>query len=396
MPTPLLTISDYEERAKELLPRPQFDRMFGRYGAPDEISETNNIEAFAAIKLRPRVLVDVSRRDLSTQALGLEIRLPIMLAPAGWHQQAHPDGELATARAAGAAGTIMGLSTTTSYSYEEVARAATGPLLFQTFFFRDRKLTETLVRRVEEAGYAALMLTVDLGDTTGVRQRQARYSYTHEAQKINRNFSGIDLPGVPTWDNIFESYDPGLNWSHLEWLRSLTSMPLVIKGIQTAEDASLCVEHGVDAIVVSNHGGHAAEGTSGTIEMLPEVVDVVGDRLEIFMDGGIRRGTDVLKALALGARAVFIGRSMFWGLVVDGESGVRGVLDILRGELEAAMGLCGVTDVKHVDRSLVIQPGGSGRPDSVTSQLERLANLLEKGYLTRHEFETLKGRLLGT
>ena len=396
MLTPLRTVADYEERARELLPRPQFDRMFGRYGAPDELSETNNIEAFAAIKLRPRVLVDVSRRDLSTQVLGHEIRLPIMLAPAGWHQQAHPEGELATARAAGAAGTIMALSTTTSYTYEEVAAAATAPVWFQTFFFRDRKLTETLVRRVEEAGYAALMLTVDLGDTTGIRQRQDRYGYTHEAQRTITHFTGIDLPGIPTWDNIYESYDPGLNWSHLEWLRSLTSMPLVIKGIQTAEDASLCVEHGVDALVVSNHGGHAAEGTSGTIEMLPEVVDVVGDRVEIFMDGGIRRGTDVLKALALGARAVLIGRSMFWGLVVDGESGVRGVLGILRSELSAAMGLCGVTDVKHVDRSLVIQPNGSARPDSVTSQLERLANLLEKGYLTRQEFETQKGKLLGT
>ena len=327
MLTPLMTVADYEERARELLPRPQFDRMFGRYGAPDEISETNNLQAFAAIKLRPRVLVDVSQRDLSTQVLGQSIDFPIMLAPAGWHQQAHSDGELATARAAGGAGTIMALSTTTSYSYEEVARAATGPVWFQTFFFRDRKLTETLVRRIEEAGYAALMLTVDLGDTTGIRQRQNRYGYTHEAQRTIKNLAAIDLPGIPTWENIYESYDPGLNWSHLEWLRSLTSMPLVIKGIQTAEDARLCVEHGVDGLVVSNHGGHAAEGTSGTIEMLPEVVDVVGDRLEILMDGGIRHGTDVLKALALGAKGVFIGRAMFWGLVVDGEGGVRGVLE---------------------------------------------------------------------
>jgi len=171
-------------------------------------------------------------------------------------------------------------------------------------------------------------------------------------------------------------------------------MPLVIKGIQTAEDARLCVEHGVNGLIVSNHGGHALEGTVGTIEMLPEVVNAVGDRVEVDLDGGIRRGRDVLKALALGAKAVFIGRPIFWGLSVDGEAGVRRVLDILRDELNVAMELCGVTDVKKVDRSLVEEPNGR-RGDDVVGQLERLARLLEQGYLTRHEFDTHKAKLLG-
>jgi isopentenyl diphosphate isomerase/L-lactate dehydrogenase-like FMN-dependent dehydrogenase len=171
-------------------------------------------------------------------------------------------------------------------------------------------------------------------------------------------------------------------------------MPLVIKGIQTAEDARLCVQHGADALVVSNHGGHALPGSKGTIELLPEVMDAVGDRLEVYMDGGIRRGADVLKALALGAKAVFIGRPIFWGLSVGGEAGVCHVLDILRDELNVAMGLCGVTGVRNVPRSLVQGPNGGGRQGDVVSRLERLAKLQEQGYLTREEFDTQKAKLL--
>jgi len=287
----------------------------------------------------------------------------------------------------------MGLSTASSYSIEEVAEVATGPLWFQLYFFRNRELTEILVRRAQRAGYAALMLTVDnLGARS--REREYRYAYTLQAERILKNFVSIELPNLPTRDNFGESFESALNWSDLEWLRSLTSMPLLIKGIQTVEDARLCVEHGVDALVVSNHGGHALQGTKGTIEMLLEVADAVGDRVEVYLDGGIRRGTDVLKALALGAKAVFIGRAIFWGLSVDGEAGVSRVLEILRDELDVAMGLAGVTDVRNVDRSLVVEPEGARRGDDVVGQLERLAGLLEQGYLTRQEFETQKAKLL--
>ena len=368
--------------------------MFGDLGAPDWTTNTNNVAAFDRLTLRPRVLVDVSNRDLSTEVLGTKISLPVMLAPAGTHQRAHPLGELASARAAGSRGTIMGLSTSASYSIEEVAEVATGPLWFQLYFFPDRELTETLVRRAEQAGYTGLMLTVDnLGANS--REREHRYAYSLDAERILKNFRTIELPNLPTRDNISESLDHSLNWSDLEWIRSITSMPLMIKGIQTPEDGRLCVEHGADALIVSNHGGHALEGTKGTIEMLPEIADVVGDRLEVYMDGGVRRGTDVLKALALGAKAVFIGRPIFWGLSVEGEAGVARVLDILRDELSVAMGLCGVSDVKLVDRSLVDYPGPSSQDGGFVSQLERLARLHEQGYLTREEFEAQKARVLG-
>ncbi len=391
---PLLTVADYEARARETMPQALFDRLFGTHGGPTMTSNTSNLAAFEALKLRPRVLADVSHRDLSTEVLGQKISFPVMLAPTGTHQRAHPQGELASARAAGAAGTIMGLSTASSYSIEEVVEAAGGPLWFQLYFFRDRELTEILVRRAQAAGYSALMLTVDnLGARS--REREHRYAYTLEAERILKNFIGIELPNLPNRDNFGDSFESGLNWSILEWLRSLTSMPLVIKGIQTAEDARLCAEYGVEGLIVSNHGGHALEGTAGTIEMLPEVTDAVGDRVEVFLDGGIRRGTDVLKSLALGAKAVFIGRPIFWGLSVAGEEGVRNVLEILQDEVDVAMGLCGLSDVKSADRSLVIGPDGGDNREGVISQLERLAQLLEQGYLTRDEFEALKAKLLG-
>ncbi len=393
-PMPLLTISDYEARARETMPKALFDRLFGTYGAPDWITNTNNVAALNATKLRPRVLRDVSYRGLSTEVLGQEISFPVMLAPAGTHQRAHPQGELASARAAGAMGTIMGLSTASSYSIEEVAEAATGPLWFQLYFFKERELTEIMIRRAQAARYTVLMLTVDnLGARS--REREYRYAYTLEYNRMLKNFVGLELPNLPTPESFADSFEPALNWSDLEWIRSRWSGPLVIKGIQTAEDARLCAEYGAEGLVVSNHGGHALEGTKGTIEMLPEVVDAVGDQLEVYLDGGVRSGRDVLKALALGAKAVFIGRPIFWGLSVEGEAGVRRVLEILKDELNIAMGLCGVTDVKKADRSLVEGPNGDRGGNDTIGQLERLAGLLEKGYLTRQEFEAQKAKLLG-
>ena len=391
MQNALLTINDYESRAKETMPKALFDRLFGELGAPDWTSNTANVLAMESVKLRPRVLVDVSRRDLSTEVLGQRISLPVMLAPTGTHQRAHPAGELASARAAAAAGTIMGLSTASSYSIEEVAQAAENPLWFQLYFFQNRELTEILVRRAENAGYTAMMLTVDnLGANS--REREHRYAYILESERILKNFQGIELPDLPTRENFAESFESALNWRDLEWLRSLTAMPLVIKGVQTAEDARLCAENGVEALVVSNHGGHAMQGTDGAINMLPAIADAVGDRLEVYLDGGVRRGADVLKALALGARATFIGRPIFWGLSVAGEEGVRHCLEILRQELSVAMGLCGVTDARRVDPSVARNPAAEASP---VADLERLARLLEQGYLTREEFEAQKARLLG-
>ncbi len=397
----LATIADFEAHARqESLPMVLFDRLFGSYGDTGWVTNTTNLTAFEAIKLRPRVMVDVSHRDLSTEVLGHKISFPVICSPAGPQQRAHPDGELATARAAGATGTIMGISTLSSYSIEEVSQVASGPIWFQLYFLKDQELTKNLVQRAEKAGYAALVLTVDtkleagLPGRAGSKDQKYRYDYALEPGRNVKNFDGIDLPNIPTIDNFMESREPALNWSHLEWLRSITSMPLIIKGIQTAEDALLCVEHGVDGLVVSNHGGFALQGTLGTIDMLPEVVNVVEERLEVYLDGGIRRGSDVLKALALGAKAVLIGRAVFWGLAVEGEVGVTRVLDILRDELKVAMGLCGVPGVRDASRSLVTLPNDRRRTGDVVSELERLAGLVERGYLTREEFETLKLNLL--
>ena len=389
---PLLTIGDYEARAKETMPKALFDRIFGDLDAHDWTTNTANVRAMEAVKLRPRVLVDVSNIDTSTEVLGQRISLPVMLAPTGTHQRAHPAGELASARAAAVSDTIMGLSTASSYSIEEVAEVADNPLWFQLYFFQDRELTEILVRRAENAGYSAMMLTVDnLGANS--REREYRYAYVLDQERILKNFDGIELPNLPNQGNFSESFEHSLNWRDLEWLRSLTSMPLVIKGIQTAEDARLCAENGCEALVVSNHGGHAMQGTAGSIDMLPSIADAVGDRLEVYFDGGVRRGPDVLKALALGAKATFVGRPIFWGLSVGGEDGVSNCVEILRQELKVAMGLCGVTDARKVDRSVAEDPGATVA--SVVGDLERLARLLEQGYLTREEFETQKARLLG-
>ena len=394
MSNPLLTVLDYEARAREVMPHALFHRKFGGYGAPDNITNTNNMGAFEAIKLRPRVLVDVSDRELAAQALGQEISFPVMLAPTGFQQLAHPDGELGSARAAGAAGTIMVLSSGSNYNIEEVADGARGPLWFQTFIYRDRELTETLVRRAEKAGYTSLVLCVDIPGVHS-REREHRYSYTHEAEKVAGNFVGLAGGTGPADNTMVDHIDPSVNWSDLEWLRSITSLPLVIKGIQTAEDARLCSEYGVDALIVSNHGGHAVQGTRGTVEMLPEVVDAAGDGVEVYIDGGIRRGTDVLKCMALGAKGVFIGRPMLWGLAVGGEDGVRRVLEILREEMDQAMGWCGVQNVRNADPMVVEGPACQSRVQDIVGQMERLAILQEKGFLTLDEFEAQKTALIG-
>jgi 4-hydroxymandelate oxidase len=365
---PLLTVADYQSRARSELPAGMFATLFGDYGAPDWQTNTNNVDGFANLRLRPRVMVDVHERHHATTALGFPISLPVMIAPSGHQQRVHPDGELATARAAGAAGTIMALSTAASYSIEEVAAAATGTLWFQLYFMRERRVTERLVARAEESGYRAIVLTVDMPGTRS-RERDARHEWNLadegrlaqalEPERMLRNFRGMDveLPGVrlPTQADFNENCDDRLTWADLAWLRDLTSLPLILKGVQTAEDARLCREHGVDGIVVSNHGGFALADATATVNVLPEVVDAAGE-LEVYVDGGVRRGSDVLKCLALGARAVFVGRAQIWGLAVDGEAGITNVLDILRHELDVAMAFCGVSDVRSVSRSLVEGP----------------------------------------
>lgn len=345
------SVDEYEQRARQILPWAAFPGLFGGRRHPVERADRNNVTAFDELVLRPRVMVDVTRRNHATKVLGQQLAFPVMLAPVSGHDGFHPEGELATARAAGAAGSLFVLGTLASRSIEAVAAAATGPTWFQLYVLSDRSLVENLVKRAELAGFSGLVITVDNktfrfpagGDPWQLGRREPEYA----------NFADIEPATVPRPDTWSESKSKSFAWADLEWIRSITAMPIIIKGIQTAEDAALCAKYGVDAVIVSNHGGWALYGAEGTARILPEVVTAVGDRVEVYLDGGVRRGTDVLKALALGARAVLIGRAMIWGLIVDGEDGVRAVLDILRDELDDAMGLCGLTDVAEVDRSLV-------------------------------------------
>jgi 4-hydroxymandelate oxidase len=304
------------------------------------------------------VLVDVSHLDLATTVLGRSVAFPIMLAPTAFNRLAHPDGEAAAARAAGAAGTIMVASTMSNCTLEAIAAAATGPLWFQLYVYRDRGLTESLVRRVEAAGFEAIVLTVDT-PRLGRRERDLRNNFALPPDLLIGNFQDAGRDAT-RWasnatfnDYVHEFFDPSLTWDAVTWLQSLTKLPVVLKGILRADDARRAAGIGVAGVMVSNHGGRQLDGAVPAISALSDVVEAAGDRLEVLLDGGVRRGVDVLKALALGARAVLVGRPYLWGLAVNGEAGVRDVLEILRRELALAMALAGVATVRDVDRSLV-------------------------------------------
>ena len=353
-----VNLFEYEAAARERMPKHQYDYIAG--GATDEISLRRNRAAFESILLQPRMLVDVGQRDLTTTVLGQKISFPVMTDPAGGHARAHPEGELATARAVASAGTIMLVSSASSYTLEEIAGSSGGPKWFQQHFYRDKGLTIEMVHRAKEAGYAAICLTLDF-KVNPKRERNIRNKYVapnppNYAHLDLKDFSWGSSDGdLETLNNIF---DLSATWADLEWLADQTKLPVLVKGIMTAEDARLAVEHGARAMVVSNHGGRQLDTTFASIEVLPEVVEAVDGRVEVYLDGGIRRGTDVLKALALGARAVLIGRPVFWGLAVDGEAGVRAVLDILRDELDIAMAMCGAPKIDSINMSLL----GIGAP----------------------------------
>lgn len=348
-----VNIYEYEALAKERLPQTEYDFIAG--GATDEITLRRTRAAFDAIMLRPRMLVDISQPNLATTVLGQSIAFPILVDPAGGHGRAHAEGELATVRAAGAMGTLLLLSSGSTYRLEEVAQAATGPIWFQQYLYRDRDITQRMAHRAQEAGYSGLCLTLD-STVRAKRERNIRNQYTSPSSP---NYEGLEV-SENSWQmssdaprGVNNLIDRTATWPYVEWLAAHTPLPLVVKGIMTAEDARLCAEHGVKALIVSNHGARQLDTTFASIEVLPEVVEAVQGQCEVYLDGGIRRGTDVLKALALGARAVLIGRPLFWGLAVDGEAGVRAVLKMLRDELEMAMGMCGRPTIQSIDRSLL-------------------------------------------
>jgi 4-hydroxymandelate oxidase len=358
----LSSVGDYERRARdvlaaETLPAGMWQAIFEDPHYEGWQTNRNNRAAFDRLWLRPRVFVDVTELNLATTALEAPISLPVIVSAFGHHQRFHPDGELATARGAAAAGTIAVQPIAASFSIEEVAALGSEPLWFQLYVTRDRGLTEHLVRRAEEARYRALVVSADHGGATlrnaGAPERDSEFVGMVDPERVLRNLRNESDPSGRAIPRGRLDFDPSFSWSDLAWLRGLTRLPLVVKGIQTAEDAALCREHGVDAIVVSNHGGLTLTNARATIDTLPEITAAVGGALEIYVDGGIRHGTDVLKCLALGARAVLIGRPALWGLAVAGEQGVAGVLEVLRRELARAMAFCGVTDVAHVGETLV-------------------------------------------
>jgi 4-hydroxymandelate oxidase len=339
------SLDTYEDAARGVLPRAVYDYFAG--GAEDEVTLRANRTAYERYYLRPRVMVDVSHVDASVELLGERLAFPVALAPAALQRLANPEGELATARAARAAGSLLIASTLSTYSVDDIAAAAPGPLWLQLYVFRDRELTRELVERAERAGCRAICLTVTV-PVQGNRERDLRNQFRLPVGVEMANFLGLRqarFPDAVTGSGlnafISREFDPTLTWDAIDWLRSTTALPIVLKGIVTPEDASLAVEHGAAAIIVSNHGGRQLDGAEPTLFALPRVAAAVAGRIPVLVDGGIRRGSDVVKALCLGARAVLIARPYLWGLAVGGQKGVEHVLSLLRAEVERTLALLG-------------------------------------------------------
>jgi L-lactate dehydrogenase (cytochrome) len=368
----ILTIDEMMKAAKRRVPKQFFD--YADSGSWTESTYAANADDFARIKLRQRVAVNMEGRSLTTKMIGQDITMPIALAPTGLTGMQNADGEIKAAKAAEAMGVPFTLSTMSICSIEDVAENTTKPFWFQLYVMRDRKFIERLIDRAKAAKCSALVLTMDL-QILGQRHKDLRNGMSappkftprflfEMARKpawamemlgtkrhTFRNIVGHvdnagDLTKLSHWTN--SQFDPTLNWRDVAWVKERFGGPVIIKGVLDAEDARSAVEHGADAVIVSNHGGRQLDGAPSTIRVLPEIVDAVGRRTEVYLDGGIRSGQDVIKALALGAKSTFVGRAFLWGLGAGGEAGVRRVLEILRRELDVTMALCGERDILDV------------------------------------------------
>jgi L-lactate dehydrogenase (cytochrome) len=372
------TVEDLRRLARRRLPRAIFDFVEG--GAGDELTVARNRAAFERLLFEPRILVDVSKREQATVVLGERVATPVLVSPTGMAGLCWPKGEVAAAQGAHAAGTIYTLSTHSSCTIEEVAAGAPGPLWFQLYVWQNRDLTRSFVDRARAAGYRALVLTVDV-PVISRRERDLRNGFTvppritvgnaldtlRRVGWMRRVLLGpkltlanlVGMPGAPRTDIVTmagvanRQVDPSLTWADLAWFRSLWSGPLLLKGVISVADARKAVEHGVEGLVVSNHGGRQLDGSRASVEALPDIVDAVGNRVEVLLDGGVRRGADVVRALALGARAVMVGRPYLYGLASGGPAGVRRVIEILHGEVDHALALTGVPRVSDLDRTVV-------------------------------------------
>ncbi|MGH2813139.1 MAG: alpha-hydroxy acid oxidase [Actinomycetota bacterium] len=346
------SLHDLEERAREVLPQSVFDFYAG--GADDEETLRSNLESWAGVRLRPRILRGVTEPSTATTMLGVHVANPVAVAPTAFQKMAHPEGEVGAARGAAEAGAVFVLSTRSSMPLERVAEASgLGTRWFQVYVLKDRGWTKELVLQAADLGFSALVLTAD-APLIGAKRREARKGFVLPDEGSMVNLGSVEFEGpIHTYSGY--AHDPAITFDDIAWLRDDSGLPVVVKGVLRGDDAAACVEAGASAVVVSNHGGRQLDTAATSAEVLPEVVDAVGGKAEVYADGGIRRGTDVLKALALGARGVMIGRPALWGLALGGANGVREVLDAYRRELELAMVLCGVASLEQVTADLVLQ-----------------------------------------
>jgi isopentenyl diphosphate isomerase/L-lactate dehydrogenase-like FMN-dependent dehydrogenase len=345
---PLLSVADYERIAEERLEPGQWAYLAG--GSGDEWTLRENRAAFARWTFRPRVLCDVSAISTATTVLGTKIELPVVVAPVAYQQLYHPDGDCATARGAAAAGAGLAVSTFCTRSHEEIAAAAPGLMQWcQLYVFRDRGVTREHLAEAAAAGCSAVVLTVDT-PRLAQRERDLRIGFAVPSDLPLPYARAAIGDAAKNPADQFALLDDSVSWRDLEWIASEAQVPVILKGVVTREDAETAVEHGAAAVVVSNHGGRQLDGAPATLDALPEVVDAIAGRAEVYLDGGIRRGTDVAKALALGARAVLAGRAPMFGLAAAGEDGVRHVLELLRDELTLALCLLGCTSPEEIGR----------------------------------------------
>jgi isopentenyl diphosphate isomerase/L-lactate dehydrogenase-like FMN-dependent dehydrogenase len=335
----LLTVDDAERLAEQAVTPEAWSYIVG--GAGDERTLRWNREAFSRFRLRPRVLIDVSSVSTETTVLGTSVSMPALVAPMAFQQIAHEEGEVAMARGAAAAATLMCVSTVATATPADIAAAAPkAPRWLQIYVFRDRGVSDDVIEQALEAGFSALVLTADL-PVYGIRHREERMGFEAPEDDVPAIVAARARGGEKEGHHSLGLLESGLEWDYVTELRERWNVPVVVKGLVTAEDADLACQYGASGIVVSNHGGRQLDGAIASLEALPEVVEVVGDRAEVFLDGGIRRGTDVAMALALGARAVLVGRPALYGLAFGGSKGVEQVLEILREEIENALALLG-------------------------------------------------------
>ncbi|KAL8223600.1 hypothetical protein R6Q57_019075 [Mikania cordata] len=348
-----VNVKEYQKLAKQVLPKMYYDYFAG--GSEDQHTLRENNDAFQRIIILPRILVDVSKIDMSTTILGYKTSAPIMIAPTSMHQLAHPEGEILTAKAAAACNVIMGLSFSSTCTIEEVASSCNAVRFFQLYVFKRRDLSALMVKRAEMNGFKAILLTAD---TPKLGRREADIKNKMIAPQL-KNFEGFFSTKVDDSDGSnLEAFasrfmDPSISWKDIAWLKSITNLPILIKGVLTREDAIKAMEVGVEGIIVSNHGGRQLDYVPATIAVLEEVVAAVEGRIPVLFDGGIRRGTDVFKALALGARAVMVGRPIIYGLAAKGKYGVRRVIEMLKDELELTMALAGCPTLNDITRKHV-------------------------------------------